>query len=429
MKKRRRATKRVSKPKKTKKAETIFVSIASYRDKELVPTIDDMLAQAHLPENLRVCICWQHDEDEDISKYKDDPRFLIIDVPYKEAKGVCWARNLIQRQLKNEDYILQLDSHHRFFKGWDSILKQKISKLKEQGYPKPVISAYLPGYEPQSDPKSRVKEKWRLCFDRFLPEGAIFLKPATIPKKNKGMERARFISGHMVFAERHFYETVKYDPNLYFHGEETSLGVRAFTHGYDVFHLDRAIMWHFYERSGSVRHWDDSSTWQELNTESFKRFKALFGVDGEPLQDFEEYGLGKERTLQEYEEFAGIDFKSRRIHKDTKAELPPPVNGANLDEYLNDFKYCIDLHKDEVSENDCDFFAIAFTNSQGQETIRLDADEPEIVELMNQASSGDGFLRIWRSFDTAEVPKTWVVLPRSKSKGFLDRIERDLPIA
>ena len=40
-------------------------------------------------------------EDEDLSKYENDSRFIIIDVPYRDAKGVCWARNLIQNQFKD----------------------------------------------------------------------------------------------------------------------------------------------------------------------------------------------------------------------------------------------------------------------------------------------------------------------------------------
>jgi hypothetical protein len=414
-------------PTKKQRKETIFVSIASYRDEELIPTLDNMLAQAQSPKDLKICICWQHDDSEDLSKYENDSRFLIIDVPHKEAKGVCWARNLIQKQFEGEDYILQLDSHHRFIKNWDSTLKRKLNSLKKKGVEKPILSSYLPGYDPNNDPKGRVKENWRLCFDRFMPEGAVFLRPAHIPAGKKGMERGSFISGHMVFADGHYYENVMYDPKLYFHGEETSLGVRAFTHGYDIYALDKPIMWHFYERSGSVRHWDDSTEWNDLNLESFRRFKSLLGVDETPLEDLGQYGLGTERSLEDFEKFAGINFKERKVHKDTKAQNPPPIDGENSDEYLNDFKYCIDLHESWVAEKDCDFFAITFTDEEGEEIGRYDADEPEVVNLINSAASGDGWIRIWREFEAVSVPKTWVVWPRSKTKGFLERIEKDLP--
>ena len=61
--------------------ETIFISIASYRDPELIPTIQDCITNSKNPDRLRFGICWQHDDTESLNYYKDDPRFIIIDVP------------------------------------------------------------------------------------------------------------------------------------------------------------------------------------------------------------------------------------------------------------------------------------------------------------------------------------------------------------
>ena len=46
-------------------------------------------------------------------------RFKIIDIDYKDSQGVCWARNTIQQYYEDEEYTLQLDSHHRFVPNWD----------------------------------------------------------------------------------------------------------------------------------------------------------------------------------------------------------------------------------------------------------------------------------------------------------------------
>src|SRR5262249_27589752 len=45
-------------------ALSIFVSIAAYRDPQLVPTIQDCLAKARYPEQLRFGISWQHGPEE-----------------------------------------------------------------------------------------------------------------------------------------------------------------------------------------------------------------------------------------------------------------------------------------------------------------------------------------------------------------------------
>ena len=102
-----------------RKPQTIFVQIASYRDPELVKTIEDMLENAKKPQNLVLGICRQyHPEDgfDNLDKYRDDKRFRISDVLYTDAKGVCWARNQVQQLYGGEMYTLQIDSHMRFAK-------------------------------------------------------------------------------------------------------------------------------------------------------------------------------------------------------------------------------------------------------------------------------------------------------------------------
>ena len=57
----------------------IFISIAAYRDPELVPTVEDCLARATHPDRLRFGICWQHGADEPPLPWAGDSRFRIID--------------------------------------------------------------------------------------------------------------------------------------------------------------------------------------------------------------------------------------------------------------------------------------------------------------------------------------------------------------
>ena len=79
--------------------KSIFVQIASYRDPQLVPTIRDLISNAKHPENLKICIAHQHDVKKDgwdnLNEFKNDDRFIIIDILYYESQGTCWARNQI----------------------------------------------------------------------------------------------------------------------------------------------------------------------------------------------------------------------------------------------------------------------------------------------------------------------------------------------
>lgn len=410
---------------------TIFIQIASYRDPQLIPTLDDCIKNAKHPENLRFGIAWQHGDNENLDKYKEDPRFKIIDIPYQESKGACWARNKIQQEYNGEKYTLQLDSHHRFIQNWDEELINMLERLREKGYNKPLLTSYISSFDPDNDPSGRTMVPWKMDFDRFIPEGAIFFLPSSITnfQNLNSPIPARFYSAHFCFTDGIFCKEVPHDPEYYFHGEEISIAVRAFTWGYDLFHPHKIIAWHEYTRKGRAKHWDDDREWHKKNENCHRRNRKLFGMDDEVQDiDFGIYGFGKERTLLDYEKYAGISFKKRAAQKDTIEHKNPPNKKYNSEEEFNNsflkiFKHCIDIPYSQVPENDYDFWVVAFHSSNGSELYRKDADKNEISKLMNDP---DKYCKIWREFNIEEKPSHWVVWPHSVSKGWCKKIQRNL---
>ena len=158
----------------------IFIQIASYRDPELLPTIRDCIANAEFPENLKFCIGWQRAENDTLEEFAEDPRFIILSVPYQETKGCCWMRNKIQECYNGEKYTLQLDSHHRFAKNWDTTLINMFTYLQKKGHKKPLITGYVPSYNPENDPQERVLTPWKINFDRITEDGQTLFIPAYI---------------------------------------------------------------------------------------------------------------------------------------------------------------------------------------------------------------------------------------------------------
>jgi hypothetical protein len=416
------------------KKNKIFISIASYRDAELIPTIENCLKNAKNPRNLVFAISNQfkaEDKINDLSKYKKRKSFKIIETNYKDSLGVCHARHQIQKLYDGEEYYFQLDSHHRFIKDWDLKLKETLNQLKKEGSKKPLLSSYLPSYDPDIKGEKRLDDVWRTYIDRFMPEGPIFIFPETINNwEGSSPERARFISGHFIFTLGLFCEEVPYDPKLYFHGEESSLSTRAYTWGYDLFHLHRPWVWHHYTREGRSRHWDDVSKWEKLNKDSFTRYRKLHGMDSLRRQHIPKYGLGKVRSLKDYEQYSGIRFKDRKIQQFTIDRKPPPVPFSIKSQYeksfVSDFKYCIDVHKPTFTENDYDVWVIAFKDKNGKEMVRLDASEDEVKNLLED-NPKDEFVRLWRNFEASELPKSWLIWPHSKSKDWMPIIEGVIP--
>ena len=123
----------------------IFISIASYRDSQLIPTIRSCIAQAANPDNLRFGICWQHGADETDFPYARDSRFRVLDVPWQDSRGACWARSEIMKEWRGEEWFLQLDSHCRLSTHWDA---QLIRLMGETNSSKPVLSTYATAFTP-----------------------------------------------------------------------------------------------------------------------------------------------------------------------------------------------------------------------------------------------------------------------------------------
>ena len=423
----------------TIKNGSIFIQIASYRDPELRPTLKDLIEKADNPDRLHICVCWQHapiDEWDHIEDFKDDNRFTFIDVDYLDSQGTCWARNLIQQHYKGEDYTLQLDSHHRFAKGWDSECIRMIKQLQKKGHKKPLLTAYIPSYDPSNDPGARIHIPWKLSFDRFSPEGVCFTIPESIDDYKDRTEPmpSRFFSAHFCFTLGIFAEEVKHDPQFYFHGEEISLAVRAYTHGYDLFHPHKVVAWHEYTREGKTKQWDDDPIWEERNLRTFRRLRGLLEIDGVKCspcmqRQLTPYTLGEERTLAEYEKYAGVRFSDRtvQLHTLKKLDLPCPEVEDYENSFHSFFRHCIDIHLTSVPEDDYEFWAVAFLDENGEDIFRKDADANEINVLKQTAEGNKGWINLWREYH-GPVPHRWRVWPYSTSKEWCERIEGDLTV-
>ena len=135
---------------------------------------------------------------------------------------------------------------------------------------------------------------------------------------------ARFLSAHMLWAPGEFVVDVPYDPQLYFSGEEFSLALRAWTHGYDLWHPAATICRHLYgdrKRNDRRIHWeDDPQETRRRDRVTKARVAHLYGwPQPEPdasAGDMGVYGLGTQRTREEFEEWAGLDIANRKFIPD-----------------------------------------------------------------------------------------------------------------
>jgi hypothetical protein len=300
-------------------APTIFVQIASYRDPECQWTVKDLFEKANHPDNITVGICSQADPELDKDCFViPSPRPAQTKVTSflpQESCGVCWARAMTQQLFADQDYVLMIDSHMRFIPGWDEEL---VAELKRCPSSKSFLSTYPPGYKPpnnlEPNPKPIVMRA-----QPFSADGDIRFEGEVLSRTPEQPLRGAFLAAGLLFAPGKFVREVPYDPFIYFNQEEITLAARAFTHGWDVYAPTKAFVYHYYNepKKGEVRalHWRDRQDWTQFQSLSRERFEYLLAgkapANPKALEHIELFSLGNVRTLQEYEEFSGIDFKSK----------------------------------------------------------------------------------------------------------------------
>lgn len=414
--------------------KTIFIHLPAYREPELVPTIKDAIAQAHSPNRLVFGICRQFnpaDGFDNVDEFRKDKRFKIIDIPHEQAKGLPYARARINELITTETYILQLDSHHRFVKDWDKTLIDMHTGLEKKGF-KPILTGYLPFYSPFTDPVGRCQEPWQQQFACFYPHGTIFIRPGLLQGWQTRTQpvRSRFISGHFAFARTQWAREIKHDPAIYFSGEELNLTVRSFTHGYDLFHPHKIVIWHATmreERAGKLV-WDDQhkrgENWYQFQQIAWKRIRVLLGTEKSIDVDLTGYDLGKVRTLHDFEKYAGFHFKRKAVQKFTLDNYFPPNPQVPDSEwestFMESFYHLVTFDKSLFKENDYEYFVVAFDDENGIGIHREDLNAEQVRELLSRK---DQFVSFERFFLTDKKPYKWVVWAYSKSKGWAERIE------
>ena len=323
----------------------IFVSIASYRDSECQHTVKSLYASAAYPDRIRVGICFQYDSTLDetcfSSSMSHPHRVKVMHVPATDAQGPCWARHLAESLIDGEEYVLQLDSHMRMRPNWDVYLVRSLAMCPSE---KAVLTSYPLGYElPNKVPKNDV-DVTMLCADYFDDDGMLRIKGKRLSGGEAGEageaggsssstllppRPSLFWASGFSFSTRQFVTEVPYDydlPHLFF-GEEISMALRMFTHGWDMYTPSNAVVYHLWDRSyrPTVReHFSHAKQREKLRAQ--QKVRALLGmeddkdvvvVEGEEKGKKGEkgrYGLGTSRTLEEFEKYCGVSFKNRIVH-------------------------------------------------------------------------------------------------------------------
>ena len=285
-------------------------------------TVKDCLVRAAHPHKINIGVVDQSDKETFDVTMPMQQQVRYVHMHSKFSKGACWARSITSSLYDGEDYILQVDAHTLFNEGWDVTLVQTLEKVRKQS-PKAILSTYPFGFDWADGMPKKTDHPGSTTILRPAPEAKINLGDPTFRilgsvEKRSAPCLAVHIAAGFLFTTGEFFQEVPYDPFIYFFGEEHSLTVRAWTHGWDIYNMPDVPMHHLYHSSTEQKrpmHWNDEEDkerimrWWKYDQRGKARMRKMLLEGG----DLGIYGLGTARTLQQFALFSGIDYPNRSI--------------------------------------------------------------------------------------------------------------------
>jgi hypothetical protein len=278
--------------------DKIYVSLASYKDKELVDTVYSILRRAKNPERVFLSIFSQdeiHPKLENIFDLFGVKDFSYEKVHFSKAKGVGYARSKTQEKLTLDfKYYLQIDSHTRFTDKWDEILISDYEDSRKFWNMPLIFSSYPIPYTYDKNGNEVITAKNEVNIVTIHQVESSPLYKTDYEAKivgNNGEVTPHFCAG-FVFGLSEYILKVPYDKNIYFIGEEHTMSIRFFCQDISIVAPAKSYVYHhYYGEDTREKHWEVSPDWGTHEKSSFERILLFFNFD--PLDG---YGiLSKER--------------------------------------------------------------------------------------------------------------------------------------
>lgn len=175
-------------------------------------------------------------------KYCDNGQVRVLYLHENESLGPAMARYYASKLWGGETYFVQTDSHLEFYQDWDELYTNELKATK--AYPKSVLSSYPPGFQTENGGilQGEPTPGARLCTCEFSTSDV----ESKIIRINTGTgyhgaeERPTqipFIAAGFFFASAEFLVDVPFDPYMpwCFMGEEIMLSMRAWTNGWSIY--------------------------------------------------------------------------------------------------------------------------------------------------------------------------------------------------
>jgi hypothetical protein len=216
--------------------ETIYIAIPSMVDTETSITVENAILAADNPERVFIGVSFKDLDKKEYSKViKLSKKYKNISVSFNKLKrkkisqyGTGDGRYRSHQLYSGQDYMLQIDSHTLFQKGWDSYLIDLFKECKSKtGLEKFVITTYLGHYS--YSPERKIKDgDWSKPRYPYYLSNEFFIE--YLPKWDdkpisKDINLAKFIpcvkfNGNFAFGDKNFINNTGVFKDAVFYDEE-----------------------------------------------------------------------------------------------------------------------------------------------------------------------------------------------------------------
>ena len=299
--------------------DKIFVSLAGYRDPDLINTVRSFYENAKNKDMLFFSLV-SHEGPETIFDFSFIPSKQISyqKIDYRLADGACSGRHLANSLLSDQyKYFLHTDSHSRAKVEWDTMLIDEYNKCSSKWGTDYIFTKYPHGFLKEWDENGNSTDKINLnneSLHKVVPEwdeieNVYLLRWRDLEDLEFG-DKVYGFAANFAFGSVKAFMKAPYDPYLYFLGEEISLGVRLSVQGVNLVAPAINAIYTNYDRDNGKRggfHWNDNPTWGLRDKSARERLAKLF-----TLQDLGVYGL--QDHVEEYRALQtemGLEFESK----------------------------------------------------------------------------------------------------------------------
>lgn len=298
--------------------DKIFISLAAYRDPDLLNTVKSFYNNAQYKDRLFFSIVSHEDESMNLDfSFVPNNQINYNKIDYHLAEGACSGRHLANSLLSDRyKYFLHTDSHSRATVSWDTLLIESYKRCSIKWGTDYIFTKYPHGFTIEwdkdgngkdlIDPNNNTLHKVIPVWDEI--ECLYLLRWRDLEDLNYGDQVYGFCA-NFAFGSSKAFLKAPYDPYMYFLGEEITLGIRLTLSGVNLVAPPINAIWTNYDRDNGKRnfHWIDDKTWGLRDKAARHRVNDLFHGKNLGIYGIQDY-LDKYKVLQKD---TGLDFEGK----------------------------------------------------------------------------------------------------------------------